>query len=46
MTPEYDQKTPKGDQITAEGNHCERISHHRLVPLSPARYIEYYVHID
>jgi hypothetical protein len=45
MTPEGDQMTPKGDQMTPEGDHCGMISRHRLMPLSPARYIEYYVHI-
>jgi hypothetical protein len=44
MTPEGDQMTHKGDQMTPEGNHCGMISRHRLMPLSPARYTEYYVH--
>ena len=45
MTPEGDQMTPKGDQMTPEDDHCGMISRHRLMPLSPARYTEYYVHI-
>jgi len=45
MTPEGDQMTLKGDQMTPEGDHCGMISRHRLMPLSPARYTEYYVHI-
>jgi len=45
MTPEDDQMTPKGDQMTPEGDHYGMISRHRLMPLSPARYTEYYVHI-
>ena len=45
MTPESDQMTPKGDQMTLEGDHCEMISRHRLMPLSQARYTEYYMHI-
>jgi hypothetical protein len=52
MTPEGDKMTPKGDrmtlksdQMTPEGDHCGMISRHRLMPLSPARNTEYYVHI-
>jgi len=45
MTPEGDQMTPKSDQMTPEGDHRGMISRHRLMPLSPARYTEYYVHI-
>jgi hypothetical protein len=41
-----DQMTPEDDQMTLEGDHCRRISRHIWVPLSPIRYIEYYVHID
>ena len=37
--------TPEDDQMTPEGDHYEMISRHRLMPLSPARYTEYYVHI-
>jgi hypothetical protein len=32
--------------MTPEGDYCGRISRHRLMPLSPAKYIEYYVQID
>jgi len=45
MTPEDDQMTLKGDQMTPEGDHCGMISCHKLMPLSPTRYTEYYVHI-
>jgi len=45
MTLKSDQMTPEGDQMTPEGDHCGMISRHRLMPLSPARYTEYYVHI-
>jgi len=45
MTPEGDQMTPEGDQMTHKGDHCGMISHHRLMPLLPARYTEFYVHI-
>jgi len=38
--------TLEGDQMTPEGDHCGTISRHRLVSLSPTRYIEYYMHID
>jgi hypothetical protein len=27
-------------------DHYGRISHHKLVPFSPSKYTEYYVHID
>jgi hypothetical protein len=45
MTLEGDQMTLKSDQMTPEGDHCRMISRHRLMPLSPTRYTEYYVHI-
>jgi hypothetical protein len=45
MTPKDDQMTLESDQMTPEGDHCGMISRHRLMPLSPARYTEYYVHI-
>jgi hypothetical protein len=45
MTPEGDQMTLKSDQMTPEGDHCRMISRHRMMPLSPARYTKYYVHI-
>jgi len=44
MTLKSDQMTPENDQMTLEGDHCGMISRHRLMPLSPARYTEYYVH--
>jgi len=45
MTPEGDQMTLKSDQMTPEDDHCGIIGRHRLMPLLPARYTEYYVHI-
>jgi len=45
MTLEGDQVTPEGDQITLEGDHCEMMSRNRLMPVSPVKYTEYYVHI-
>jgi len=35
----------EGDHMTPEGDHCGMINRHRLMPLSPARYTQYYVHI-
>ena len=53
MTPEddqitlkSDQMTPEGDQMTPGADHCGMISRHKLIPFSPARYTEYYVHIS
>jgi hypothetical protein len=45
MTLKSDQMTLKSDQMTPEGDHCGMISRHRVMPLSPARYTKYYVHI-
>jgi len=46
MTLKSDQMTLKSDQMTLECDHCGMIRRHRLMPLSSARYTEYYVHID
>jgi len=45
MTFKGDQMTPKDDQMTPKGDHCGMISRHKLMPLSPTRYTEFYVHI-
>jgi len=37
--------TPESNQITSEDDHYGKISLHKLVPLSPAKYTKYYVHI-